>query len=210
MRGGSGTPDWGRPVRQPAREVLLPAVLIPTQHSQALDINQTTELDLEFNTHIFKPKEGADILDERMNLIGWTLLLLVALFFVIEIYWVGLTITCILLGIYYGIAIFRWNQPEPLNGSFPFRLAINKHEIKLGEVSYPMNRVRITKLICYDYKGRMSNDHIFFAGYVKKSNGTWNHLWFKYEGKEYRLRFGIDSEQHSRQIEQLKKELGLK
>jgi hypothetical protein len=167
-------------------------------------------MEPEFNSYVFEPRDGAEILEQRMNLIGWTALLFAILFIVLDYDWVGLSLIGLLFSTCFAFAITRWNKVIPLNGSFPNRLTITKDMIKIGDTSYPMNTIKIIKLTCDDYKLKLTTEFVFFMRYVCKSNGTWNHLWFKYEGKEYRLRFGIDSEQHSLQLAKLKVELGLR
>lgn len=51
--------------------------------------------------------------------------------------------------------------------------------------------------------------YVFAAQYPMKSNGTWNHLWFVHEQKEYRHRFLIESEPHAQQLTEIKAKLGI-
>ena len=163
----------------------------------------------EFNSHIFYPNEQINLLEERKNLIGWIFLLIIILFFVLEFFWVALSSAALVSIICYGLAIDRWNKLEKLNGSLPLRLAINEREIRIGDKAFVLNELRIEKLICYDYKGRITFSYVFLAQYPQISNGTWNHLSFIHKNKEYQFRFLINSEKHSKQLEEIKRNIGL-
>lgn len=163
----------------------------------------------EFNSFIFKPSERKNQLEERKNLIGGITFLLIILFFVLEIYWIMISLTIILFGTCYLVAFDRWNRLEQLNGSFPLSLTISRGEIRVGNKAFPMNEVRINKLTYFDYKGRSTTGYIFFVRYVKRSNGTWNHLWFNHQQSEYQLRFRVDNQHHLKQLEELKNQLSV-
>ena len=166
-------------------------------------------MDLKFQSHIFKPSERSIFLEERWNLLGWMSILLFFLFLILEVYWLALSIIFSLSVVCYGLAVSRWNTLEKPNGSFPLSLTINLRSIQIGDKTFPMNALKVTKLSCYDYKGRSTMGYVFAAQYPMKSNGTWNHLWFVHERTEYRLRFLIESEPHARQLIEIKAKLGI-
>lgn len=167
-------------------------------------------MEPEFKSYIFKESERKNLLKERKHLIGWIVLLLSILLLLLEFYALGLSLAAIVLIASWGMAIDRWNRVEPLNGSFPLRLTINLHEIKIGDKSYGLNKISLDKLICDDYKGRPTRGHVLFIQHPAKSNGTWNHLWFTCNQQEYRLRFKIDSKSQSQQLEKIKPRLGIR
>lgn len=166
-------------------------------------------MDLKFQSHIFKPSERSIFLEERWNLLGWMSILLFFLFLILEVYWPAFTIMFFLSMTCYGLAISRWNTLEKPKGSFPLSLTINLSSIQIGDKAFPMNALKVTKLSCYDYKGRSTMGYVFAARYPMKSNGTWNHLWFVHERKEYRLRFLIESEPQAQQLTVIKAKLGI-
>lgn len=166
-------------------------------------------VELKFQSHIYKPGERNVLLEERWNLLGWTSILLFVLFLLLEIYWIAFMIVCLLGLICYGLAFSRWNTIEKLKGSFPLSLTVCLSKIEIGGVIHPMVELKITKLVCYDYKGRSAMGNVFFAYYPTKSNGTWNHLWFIHHEKEYRLRFLIESPRHAQQLMEIKAALGI-
>ena len=135
-------------------------------------------------------------------------MLIIILFFVLEFFWVALSLAALLSIICYGVAIDRWNKPEKLNGSLPLRLAINEKEIRIGDKAFGLNELRIEKLICYDYRGKTTFSYVFLAQYPQLSNGTWNHLNFIHKNKEYRFRILINSGKYSKQLEEIKREIG--
>lgn len=165
-------------------------------------------MDLKFQSHIFKPSERNNFLEERWNLLGWISILLFILLLILEVYWVAFMVTFLLGLVCYGLAFSRWNSLEKPKGSFPLSLAVCLSKIEIGGVVYPMNELKITKLVCYDYKGRSTMGYVFFAQYPMKSSGTWNHLWFKHNRKEYQLRFLIESQRHAQQLMNIEAELG--
>lgn len=165
-------------------------------------------IGLKFQSHIYKPSERNVFLEERWSLLGWLAFLLFVLFLILEVYWAAFTIVFLLGLVCYGLAFYRWNTLEKPKGSFPFSLTICLDKIEIGGVVYPFAELKITKLVCDDYKGRSTIRHVFFAQYPMRSNGTWNHLWFSHMQKEYRLRFLIESPRHAQQLMNIKAELG--
>ncbi|MFD2037620.1 hypothetical protein ACFSKL_22690 [Belliella marina] len=160
-------------------------------------------------TKVFKPNQRIEFLEERYNLIGWIILLTGIFFLIIEFYIVGISIMLGLGGICHVLAFDKWNKIEKPKGSFPFELVFREEEISLGGLVYRLSDIKITKLICYDYVGRSGTGFVFHVKYPKKSCGTWNHLWFTKDEKEYKLRFQIKSKADSKEISAIKIKWGL-
>ncbi|WP_425636525.1 hypothetical protein ACPUEN_14025 [Algoriphagus yeomjeoni] len=163
-----------------------------------------------FESYVFKPSERLESLEERRNLISWLILLIAVLFFVLElIYPAFIIIFGLIIGNLWLLAT-RTNKYAKVNGSFPFKISIAPNEIIVGEKNFPMNEIRVQKIICYDYRGRKVLEYALMLRYLVKSNGTYNHIWFSHNNKEYRLRFRVDSKKHMEELEEIKKELGIK
>lgn len=159
----------------------------------------------QFESYIFKPDEDKNIKEERIDLIGWILILLMILFIVLEWLWLSIIVIFIILTSSIIITISRWGTTEPLKGELTKELIISKDEIRIGEDSYDTSKLRIRRITCDDYLGMSTFGYSFFSRCPMKSNGTLNHLWFRHKNEDFKYRFRISSKSQIELLEDIKK-----